>query len=91
MRSFSAKTNLAGGYWRWWVRMDDVHVGFVVGLERAHIAPVQSLFLIFVDEVIGEDAIVADHPGEDVFAEVMAGGLVLGVFEQDGNEHVGIE
>src|SRR5580658_9054537 len=70
---------------------DDIHVGFVVGLERAHIAPVESFFLVLVEEVVGEDAIVADHLGQDVFAKVVAGGLILGIFEQDGNEDVSIE
>src|SRR5580704_3543034 len=59
---------------------DDIHVGFVVGLERAYVAPVESFFFVFVDEVVGEDAVVGDHLGQNVFAEVVAGGLVLRVF-----------
>jgi hypothetical protein len=70
---------------------DDIHVGFVVGLEGAYVAPVESFFLVFVDEVVGENAIVVDHLRKNVFAEVVAGGLVLGVFEEDGDEDVGIE
>jgi len=70
---------------------DDIHVGFVVGFERAHVAPVERLLFIFVDEVVGEDAIVVNHLGQNVFAKVVAGGLVFRVFQQDGNEHVGIE
>src|SRR5271170_4149494 len=70
---------------------DDIHVGFVVGLERAYVAPVESLLLVFIDEVVGEDAVVGDHLGQDVFAEIVGGGLVFGVFQQDGDEDVGIK
>ena len=31
----------------------DVHVGFVVGLEGSHVAPVEGLLLVLVDEVVG--------------------------------------
>ena len=70
---------------------DDVHVGLVVGLERAHVAPVVSFFLVLIDEVVGEDAVVVDHSGQDVFAEIMAGVGVLGVFQQDRDEHIRIK
>src|SRR5580692_1526889 len=70
---------------------DDVHVGFVIGLERAYIAPVESFFFVFVDEVVGEDAIVVDHFRQDVFAEIVAGVGIFGIFQQDWNQDVGIE
>ena len=58
---------------------NDVHVGFVVGLERSHIAPVQSFFLILVHKIEGVDAIIVDHLGQDVFAKIMAGALIFRV------------
>src|SRR5581483_1474562 len=70
---------------------NDIHVGFVVGLEGAHVAPVERLFLVLVHEVEGEDAVVVDHLGKNIFAEIVAGIGILGVFQQDGDEDVGIE
>src|SRR4029077_15580801 len=70
---------------------DDIHVGFVIGLERAHVAPVERLFFIFVNEVVGEDAIVVDHLGQNVLAKVVAGVWILSILKQHGNEDVGVE
>src|SRR4029077_125434 len=70
---------------------DDIHIRVVVGLECAHVAPVKRFFFVFVDEVIGKDAIVIDHLGQDVLAEIVAGIGVLGVLEEDRNQNVGVE
>jgi len=60
-----------GGYGR------DVHVGFVVGLEGADVAPVEGALLVLVDEVVGVDLVAAEELGKDVVAEVVAG---VGIF-----------
>lgn len=70
---------------------DDVHIGFVVSLDRANVAPIQSFLLVLVDEVVGIDAVVVDHPGQNVFAKIVGGFGIFGVFEEDGDEDVGIE
>src|ERR1700687_2002315 len=70
---------------------DNVHVGFVVGLERANVAPVARSLLVFIDEIVGVDTIVVDHLGKNILAKVMAGLRVLGVLPQHGNEEVRIK
>src|SRR3954451_17018461 len=35
---------------------DEVHVGFVVGIERADVAPVADLLVVDVAEIVGDDA-----------------------------------
>src|SRR5262249_39889627 len=68
-----------------------IHVGFVVGFERSHVAPIQRFFLVFVHKVVGIDAVVVNHFGQNVFAEIVVGVLVLGVLQENGNEDVGVE
>src|SRR5579872_319431 len=70
---------------------NDIHVGFVVGFERAHVAPVERLFFVFVDKVVGVDAIVVDHFGQNIFAEIVAGYGILGILQQRGDENIGVE
>ena len=69
----------------------DVHVGFVIGFERSHVAPVESFFLVLVDEVVGVNAVVVGHFGQDVLAEIVAGRRVFGVFQKHGDQHIGVE
>ena len=68
-----------------------VHVGFVIGVERADIAPVQSVFAIFVDEIVGEDAMLGNDARENVFAEVVTRLGVFGIGQQNRDHQVGIE
>src|SRR5277367_3395034 len=70
---------------------DQVHVGFVVGLDGADITPVGFFFFIFVAEIVGEDAMLFDDARDDVLAEIVFGGGIFGVGDQDGNEQLGIE
>src|ERR1700723_3800424 len=70
---------------------NQVHVGFVVGLDGADIAPVRFFFFIFVAKVVGEDAVLFDDARNDVFAEIMFGVGVFRVGDQDGNEQLRIE
>ena len=74
-----------------WRDADQVHVGFVVGVERSDIAPVKRVFAIFVDEVVGEDAMFGDDSRENVFAEIVMGFGVFGIGQQNWNHQVGIE
>jgi hypothetical protein len=59
-----------------------VHVGFVIGFERAHVAPVERFLLVLVDEIEGVDPVIVDHLRQDIFPEVVAGAIILGVFQQ---------
>jgi len=70
---------------------DQVHIGFVVGVHGADVAPVGSAGLIFVHKVVGEDAILADEARDDVAAEVVAGGGVFGVGNENGDKELAIE
>src|ERR1035437_5455029 len=70
---------------------DDVHVGFVVGFERAYVAPVARFFLVLIDEIVGKDTVVVDHLGQNILAEVMAGLRILSVLQQNWYEHIGVE
>jgi hypothetical protein len=105
MRSGSAKTNLAGGYWCSQVRRgpglvvevedgrdrDQVHIGFVVGVHGADVAPVGGAGLVFVHEVVGEDAVLADDAGDDIAAEVVTGGGVFGIGDENRNKELAVE
>src|SRR5271163_4247034 len=70
---------------------DQVHVGFVVGLDGTNVAPVRFVFFVFVAKIVGEDAVFFDDARNDVFAEVVFGSGIFGVGYQDGNEQLGIE
>ena len=105
VRPGSPKTNLAGGYCRGRVRMGQalsyrlkigrnrghVHVGVEVGLERAHVAPVERVLLVLVDEVVGGHLVAAQNAGQDVVAEVVLGVGIFGVLHQLRQQHVGVE
>src|SRR5229473_1873381 len=70
---------------------DEIHVRFVVGIEGANIAPVESVLGVFVDEVIGKDAVLGNDARKNVLAKVVAGLGILGVREEDRNQQVRIE
>src|SRR5216683_7540161 len=74
-----------GGY------ADEIHVGFVVGVEGADVAPVESVLGVFVDEVVGKDAVLGNDARKNVLAKVVAGLGILGVREEDRNQQVRIE
>jgi len=69
----------------------DVHVGFVVGLQGADVAPVERFLLVFVDEVVGVHLVAAEETRQDVVAEVVFGVRVFGVLDEFGQEDVGVE
>ena len=68
-----------------------VHIGFVVCLEGSHVTPVKRFFFVFVHEVEGIHTVVIHHFGQNIFAKIVAGMLVLRVFQQNGDQHIGIE
>src|SRR5271170_150995 len=74
-----------------WGDGDQVHIGFVVGLDGADIAPVGFFFFIFVAKIVGKDAMLFDDARDDVFAEIVIRFGIFGVGDQDGNEQLGIE
>src|SRR5712664_4354376 len=70
---------------------DEIHVRFVVGVEGADIAPVESVLGVLIHKVIGKDAVLGNDAGNNVFAKVVAGLGILGVRQEDGNQQVRIE
>src|ERR1700691_5496827 len=70
---------------------NQVHVGFVVGLDGADIAPVGFLFFIFVAEIVGEDPVLFDDARNDVLADIVFGGGIFGVGDQYRNQKLCVE
>src|SRR6267143_321710 len=70
---------------------DEVHVGFVIGVQGADVAPVEGVLGVFIDEVVGKDAVLRNDARKNVFAKIVAGLGILGVREEDGNQQVRIE
>ena len=71
-------------------RVQQVHVGFVVSVEAAHVPPVAVRGDPAPDpaELVGADPVGADHGGDDVLAEVVAGVGLGRVGLQDVDEQV---
>ena len=70
---------------------NEIHVGFVVGVDGADIAPVGFFFFIFVAKIVGVDAVLIDQARNDVLAKIVFGVGVFGVSDQSGEQHLGIE
>ncbi len=70
---------------------NQIHVGFVIGLDGADIAPVRFFFFIFIAEVVGEDAMLFDDARDDVLAEIVLGIGVFGVGDQDGHQELRVK
>src|SRR5438105_11030196 len=70
---------------------DQIHVGFVVGVDGAHVAPIQSILAVFVDEVVGEDAVLRNDARKDVFAEIVMRLGILGIGKKDGDHQLRVE
>lgn len=68
---------------------DEVHIGFVVGVEGTDISPIGILFAIFVFEGESKNALIANHRRDDVFAKVMLaggfGGVAAELFEEEAS------
>src|SRR5262245_15383777 len=66
---------------------DQVHVGFVIGVERAHVAPVGIGLASFVAKGKGVDLTVLNERRDDVAAKVVAaaltGGILAKLIEQE--------
>ena len=70
---------------------DNIHVGFVKRFQRSHISPVECLLLVLVYKVERVHAVFVHHLGQDVFAKIVAGVRVFGIFKQHRNEDIRIE
>ena len=68
---------------------DEVHVGFVVGVDGADIAPVERFLAVLVDEVVSKDAMLGDDAGKNVFAEIVGGLGIFGIGQQEWGSGVG--
>jgi hypothetical protein len=70
---------------------DKVHVGFVVGIDSADIAPVEGFATVLIDKVVGVDAMLGKDARKNVFAEIVGGFGIFGISEKDGNKKLGIK
>src|SRR6266851_965502 len=70
---------------------DEIHVGFVVGVEGADVAPVESVLGVLIDEVVGKDAVLGNDARKNVLAEIVAGLGIFGIREEDGNQELCIK
>ena len=70
---------------------DQIHVGFVVGVDGAHVAPIQSILAVFVDEVVGEDAVLRNDARKNVLAEIVMRLGILGIGKKDGDHQLRVE
>ena len=49
----------------------EVHIGVVISVERADVAPVERLLLVLVHKAVGHHLLLAKHIGQNVMAEVV--------------------
>jgi len=63
---------------------DEIHVGFVVGVERADVAPVLRSVAVFVDEIVSKNTVLGDDAGKNVLAEIVVRFWIFGVGDEDG-------
>src|SRR6266481_6449877 len=70
---------------------DQIHVGFIIGVNGAHVAPIQRILAVFIDKVVGEDAVLRNDARKNVLAKIVVGLGILGVGEQDGNHKLRVE
>ena len=68
-----------------------VHVGVVIRIERAHIAPVECLLLVLVHKAVGHHLFLAQQMRQDVVAKVVLRAGVLGIGDQRLEQHLGVE
>ena len=70
---------------------NEIHVGFVVGLDSADVAPILRANLVLIDEVVGVDAVFREDARQDVAAKVMFRIGVLGVGQQRRDQELRVE
>src|SRR5260370_19471233 len=70
---------------------DEIHVGFVVSVERANIAPVESIFRVVIAEVVSKDAVLRNDARKNVLAKIMVRFGILGVRKKNGDQQLRIE
>src|SRR6266513_2825988 len=54
-------------------------------------APIQSILAVFVDEVVGEDAVLRNDARKDVLAEIVMRLGILGIGKKDGDHQLRVE
>ena len=59
------------------IHIDQIHVGFIVGIKRPDVPPVFHLFFVFILKVIGEDSMVLNHAGDNISSEIVGGGQAV--------------
>src|SRR5438105_4421781 len=50
-----------------------VHIGFVIRIQGADVAPVANLLGVDIVEIVSDDAAAGEHAGDYIPAEIMAG------------------
>ena len=70
---------------------DEVHVGFVIGIDGANVSPVEGFFIVLIDKVVGEDAILRNDARKNVFTEIMGRLWIFGIGKKHGDEELRAE
>ena len=70
---------------------NQVHVGFVIGLDGADVAPILRADFVLVDEVVGVDAVFRKNSRQDVAAEIVLRIRILGVGQQRRDQELRVE
>ena len=68
-----------------------VHVGFVIGVQRAHVAPVARCLAVDVAEIVGHHARLLQLPRDDVLAEIVARTGILCVLANRPQQRLRVE
>ena len=58
---------------------NQVHVRFVVGVDRPDVTPIEGAIAVFVLEIVGKNAILREDARENITAEVVRGFGIFGV------------
>src|SRR5690606_24981081 len=74
-----------------WIDRDQVHVGFVVGVERANVTPVGVVLAVLVTEGERVHPVRVDHRGNDVPPEVVGAAAPRSVDAQLLEQEPGVE
>ena len=71
------------------IHLDEIHVGLIVGVERADVPPVGVPLAVLVAKREGLHAMRVDQPWQEVVAEVVAAAAVVGIEPELLEEEVG--
>ena len=73
------------------IDLDEIHVGLVVGVDGAHVAPVGLSLTVFVAEGKDVHGMRVNDPGKQIVAKVVAALAVAGVGAELFEKKIGTE